>query len=52
MEKINNITFTLPNGEIEEIVVIKNEDGSETSMSKAYYEAQQVEHLTEKIPPA
>jgi hypothetical protein len=38
MEKINNITFTLPNGEIEEIVVIKNEDGSETSMSKAHYE--------------
>ena len=32
---------------VEEIAVIYNEDGSYTSMPKAVYEAQQVEHLTE-----
>ncbi len=50
MEKINNITFTLPNGEIEEIVVIKNEDGSETSMPKSTYEAMQAEQSTPNLP--
>ena len=30
-----------------EMVEIDNEDGSFTSMTKATYEAQQVEHLTE-----
>jgi hypothetical protein len=30
-----------------EFVVITNPDGSETTMLKSLYEAQQVEHLTE-----
>lgn len=34
--------------EIVEHAIIDNADGSFTSMPKAFYEAQQVEHLTEK----
>ena len=30
-----------------EMAIINNGDGSFTSMTKAHYEAQQVEHLTE-----
>lgn len=40
----------LPNGEIFEVVIIDNNDGSITSMPKEYYEqleANKVEHLTE-----
>ena len=33
-----------------EHAVIEHADGSFTSMTKAHYEAQQVEHLTEIIP--
>ena len=34
-----------------EMAIIDNADGSFTSMTKTHYDAQ-VEHLTEKIPPA
>jgi hypothetical protein len=33
-----------------QMAIIDNADGSFTSMQKATYEAQQVEHLTEIIP--
>jgi hypothetical protein len=33
-----------------EYAIIENADGSFTSMTKAHYEAQQVEHLTEILP--
>ena len=31
-------------------ITIDNKDGSHTTMTKAVYEAQQVEHLTEIVP--
>ena len=46
---MNNVTFTeiqTPTG-IETHAIIAHDDGSFTSMTKAHYEAQQVEHLTE-----
>ena len=55
MENIKNIKIELPNGDFEEITIITNADGSETSMQKADYErrqAQQVEHLTESVTKA
>ena len=50
MENIKNIKIELPNGDFEEITIITNADGSETSMPKAVYDAQ-VEHLTESVTP-
>jgi hypothetical protein len=47
---MNNITIIEQpqlDGSIVEIVEIAHADGSFTSMPKAVYEAQQVEHLTE-----
>jgi hypothetical protein len=42
VNNINDLT-----GETVEHAIIANADGSFTSMTKAHYEAQQVEHLTE-----
>lgn len=50
MENVKNIKIELPNGDFEEITIITNADGSETSMPKADYERRQVEHLTEIVP--
>jgi hypothetical protein len=49
MSNVEFLSNTHPAG-VEEVAVIYNEDGSYTSMPKAFYEAQQVEHLTEIIP--
>ena len=38
MKNIKNVDFELPNGDIEKIVIITNEDGSETSMTIERYE--------------
>jgi hypothetical protein len=38
MKNIKNVDFQLPNNDIEQIVIITNEDGSETSMTKARYD--------------
>ena len=48
---MDNVTFVEGIDGVE-MAIIDNADGSFTSMTKAHYEAQQVEHLTEKIPPA
>jgi hypothetical protein len=48
MDKVTYITDT----ENIEHALIDHGDGSFTSMPKAVYEAQQVEHLTETTPPA
>jgi hypothetical protein len=49
---MDNVTFYEIEtfGEVIEHVLIAHADGSFTSMTKAHYEAQQVEHLTEIIP--
>jgi hypothetical protein len=50
---MDNVTFIeVPNldGTIIEHALIAHADGSFTSMTKANYEAQQVEHLTEIVP--
>ena len=48
---MNNVTFIEVEGV--EHAIIEHTDGSFTSMTKAHYEAQQVEHLTEiPTPPA
>lgn len=51
---MDNVTFieieTL--GEIVEHAIIAHTDGSFTSMTKATYETQQVEHLTEIPTPS
>jgi hypothetical protein len=50
---MDNVTFieveTL--GGVETHAIIAHADGSFTSMTKAHYEAQQVEHLTEIPTP-
>jgi hypothetical protein len=46
MENIKNIKIELPNGEYEEITIITNADGSETSMQKTDYDKQQAEQST------
>ena len=43
MENIKNIKIELPNGDFEEITIITNADGSETSMPKAFYDEQQAQ---------
>ena len=50
MSKVTIIEQTDPFGNVAEVVNIENEDGSNTSMTKAYYDSIQVEHLTEIIP--
>ena len=50
MENITFINVVDVNNETSEHALIEHADGSFTSMTKAHYEAQQVEHLTE-IPP-
>ena len=46
---MDKVTFieTETMGEITEHAIVEHADGSFTSMLKAIYEAQQVEHLTE-----
>jgi hypothetical protein len=52
MENVNFIEMTDPyTNEVTEHAIIDHGDGSFTSMTKAHYEAQQVEHLTEIITP-
>lgn len=50
---MNNVTFigiTDPaTNEVTEHAIIEHADGSFTSMTKAHYEAHQVEHLTEIV---
>jgi len=51
MNKVTFIEVAEPlTGAIIEHAIIDNGDGSFTSMTKAVYEAQQVEHLTEIVP--
>ena len=53
MDNIKIHQIELTNGEIAECVIIDRGNGEYTSISKADYEAQQVEHLTEiPTPPA
>ena len=47
MENITIIQDEQRDGTIIEQVIIAHADGSFTTMTKAHYEAQQVEHLTE-----
>jgi len=50
---MDNVTFIKVagfDGAETEHAIIDNGDGSFTSMTKAHYEAQQVEHLTEIVP--
>ena len=48
MENVTFIEVINPlNDEVVEHAIIEHDDGSFTSMTKAHYEAQQVEHLTE-----
>lgn len=49
MDNVTIIEITDPlTNEVTEHALIAHSDGSFTSMTKAHYEAQQVEHLTEK----
>ena len=48
--KIENIKTTLIGGEVRDDVIVYSDNGEYVSMSKATYEAQQVEHLTEIVP--
>jgi hypothetical protein len=50
MDKITIIEQPQLDGSVIEIVEIDRGNGEYTSMPKAIYEAQQVEHLTEIIP--
>ena len=51
MDKVTFIEITEPiSNEVVEHAIIEHTDGSFTSMPKAVYEAQQVEHLTEIVP--
>ena len=52
MENITVIQDEQKDGSIVEHIVIAHADGSFTSMTKAHYEAQQVEHLTEIPTPS
>jgi hypothetical protein len=48
MDNVTFIEVTDPiSGNVKEHAIIEHADGSFTSMTKAHYEAQQVEHLTE-----
>jgi hypothetical protein len=50
MENVTFIENTNPlTNEVVELALIAHADGSFTSMTKAHYEAQQVEHLTDKV---
>ena len=51
MEKIEIITVTDFEGNEVEHIIIDRGNGEFTSMPKAHYEAQQVEHLTEIPTP-
>ena len=44
---MENVTFIISELDNTEHALIAHPDGSFTSMTKAHYEAQQVEHLTE-----
>ena len=46
------ITIDDAKGIYKEQAIITNDDGSVTAMPKTVYDAQQVEHLTEKVPDA
>jgi hypothetical protein len=49
---MDNVTFIKVTGinDIEtEHAIVENADGSQTSMTKAHYEAQQAEHFTPKV---
>ena len=48
MENISIVEIETPNG-LETHAIIEHADGSFTSMTKAHYEAQQVEHLTDVV---
>ena len=50
MDNVKFVDFE-QNGETVTHAIIDNGDGSITSMYKSYYEAQQVEHLTESVVP-
>jgi hypothetical protein len=52
MDNVTFIKITGLDGVEVEHAIIDRGNGEFTSMTKAHYEAQQVEHLTEKIPPA
>jgi hypothetical protein len=47
MDKVTFIQVEERDGSITEIAIIDRGNGEFTSMTKAHYEAQQVEHLTE-----
>jgi hypothetical protein len=47
MENVKIVEIITAYGETQEHAIIAHADGSFTSMTKAHYEAQQVEHLTE-----
>ena len=46
---MENITYITDEQGVEH-AIIEHADGSFTSMTKAHFEAQQVEHLTEIVP--
>ena len=51
MDKVTFIEITNPMTEqVTEHAIIDRGNGEFTSMPKAHYEAQQVEHLTENVP--
>ena len=52
MDKVTFIEVTDSNGETAEHAIIDRGNGEYTSMPKAVYEAQQVEHLTEIVTHA
>lgn len=52
MDNVTFIEITDPyTNEVTEHAIIDRGNGEFTSMPKAVYEAQQVEHLTEFVPP-
>jgi hypothetical protein len=51
MENVTFIDITDPiSGDVTTHAIIDRGNGEFTSMTKAHYEAQQVEHLTEIVP--
>ena len=52
MENIKNIKIELPNGDFEEITIITNADGSETSMPKSVYDTLASELSNPSTPQA
>ena len=52
MDKYTVVTVSNPDGSTKDHVIIDKGDGNFVSMTKEYYDAQQVEHLTESVTKA